>query len=173
MARPENATSDLAEKLRQHIASEIANGVGIYCLSEDRLNILMWTHYANSHKGYCLEFAPTRDSRLTNAARVHYASGYPTIGFFTEGPSAHLDKALLTKHREWGYEREWRVIDVLHGEGVRQLTHEALVSVTVGLSCPQRRIADLQTWNATRSKPVPLFRAVRDLTRFQLNLESL
>ena len=29
---------------------------GVTCFSEERDNIIMWSHYANSHKGICLGF---------------------------------------------------------------------------------------------------------------------
>jgi hypothetical protein len=32
------------------------SSVGIYCVSTNYDDVLMWSHYADSHKGICLEF---------------------------------------------------------------------------------------------------------------------
>jgi hypothetical protein len=36
--------------------SELINNSGVLSTTADPLNRLMWSHYANSHKGFCLEF---------------------------------------------------------------------------------------------------------------------
>lgn len=173
MSRQQHPAADLSEKMREDIATRIARDVGIYCTSEDQQNILMWTHYADHHKGYCLEFDPLLDGRLHNVAQVLYQAEYPTINFFAEGASDHVDKALLTKHAGWGYEKEWRVIDVLHGKGLRQLNQTALRSITVGLGSSEKNVQLLRAWNSRRAVPVNLCRAVRDPRRFELHVERI
>ncbi len=36
----------------------INDTIGILCFTEKNDNLLMWSHYANSHKGFVLEFYP-------------------------------------------------------------------------------------------------------------------
>lgn len=100
----------------------------IACFSESVESILMWSHYANSHKGFALEydFRPTLEQPIKNVGLfpVVYSeerfdiSDYIAwaflriIGFPTKMPdiSASIKNALW-KSDVWAYEKEWRVID--------------------------------------------------------------
>ena len=41
--------------------------IGLYCLSKDPKNILMWSHYSNCHRGYCLQFKATTPFSLQHS----------------------------------------------------------------------------------------------------------
>lgn len=61
------------------------NNMGIYCLSENNKNILMWSHYASNHEGLVLEFdvAETIDTFL-QAFKINYLKNYPTLSFLNK-----------------------------------------------------------------------------------------
>ena len=100
----------------------------IACFSESIDSILMWSHYANSNKGFALEydFRPTLEQPIKNVGLfpVVYSeerfdiSDYIAwvflriIGFPAKMPdiSASIKNALW-KSDVWAYEKEWRVID--------------------------------------------------------------
>lgn len=100
----------------------------IACFSESIDSILMWSHYADSHKGFALEydFRPTLEQPIKNVGLfpVVYSeerfdiSDYIAwaflriIGFPAKMPdiSASIKNALW-KSDVWAYEKEWRVID--------------------------------------------------------------
>src|ERR1700741_1249658 len=46
-----------------------ASGVGLYCLPRVSDSILMWAHYGDDHRGYCLEFAATDHTPVFGAAQ--------------------------------------------------------------------------------------------------------
>ena len=55
---------------------------GIFCSSEVSDNILMWSHYAQSHLGICIEYDFNSLSNLKifkDGSQVFYNSRYPTI----------------------------------------------------------------------------------------------
>ena len=100
----------------------------IACFSEDVQSILMWSHYADSHKGFALEydFRPTLTQPLPRAGLfpVVYSDGrYDASAFLTWGMFTILGiksinpdilasiKAALYKSKLWEYEKEWRMID--------------------------------------------------------------
>ncbi len=100
----------------------------IACFSESVDSILMWSHYADSHKGFALEynFRPTLERPIKNVGLfpVVYSkerfdiSDYIAwaflriIGFPAKMPdiSASIKNALW-KSDVWSYEKEWRMID--------------------------------------------------------------
>lgn len=40
---------------------DIVDSLGVLCLTANATNILMWAHYADSHKGVCLRFNPNNN----------------------------------------------------------------------------------------------------------------
>ncbi len=51
---------------------DVIKGFGVYCLSEKRDDILMWSHYADAHYGLCLEFNARPGSLFWEAYKVSY-----------------------------------------------------------------------------------------------------
>lgn len=88
---------------------------GICCFSEVNNNILLWAHYADSHKGLCLKFNSCIFDVGTTTAKVNYKTGYETSNFWTEkgGAIYHL---VFTKSDDWKYEKEIRAFRML-GKG--------------------------------------------------------
>ena len=101
----------------------------IACFSEDVKSILMWSHYADSHQGFALEydFRPTLSTKLLERGALYPvvysddrydASLYigwellHVLGFHPKNPDiTAFSKVALHKSRVWEYEREWRMID--------------------------------------------------------------
>lgn len=101
----------------------------IACFSEDVKSILMWSHYADYHQGFALEydFRPTLSSKPLERGALYPvvysderydASLYigweflHVLGFHPRNPDiTAFSKVALHKSRVWEYEREWRMID--------------------------------------------------------------
>lgn len=111
--------------------ANISGRVGLLCLTEAPDDILMWSHYADSHRGVCLGFAADGASFHT-ALRVRYELARPVVNPIKHDPDEMLEMALLTKARHWEYEREWRVIRYRLGAGVYQHDPGELVEVVMG-----------------------------------------
>ncbi|MFA7369250.1 MAG: DUF2971 domain-containing protein [Kiritimatiellales bacterium] len=87
----------------------------MFCFSENWDSLLMWAHYARSHKGLCLKIRVDPDalSRPKDIlSPVRYTTHYPEIS--GEDIAVKNDDALktllLTKSVDWLYEKEWRYI---------------------------------------------------------------
>ena len=108
------------ESLKKQVASIFTrySNMGIYSVSETWNNVRMWSLYANSFKGFCIEYklrnskgAPNRD--LDCFAKVRYLSEYPTIDYnYLVRCSIEKQSGLIAcqKSDGWAYEREWRCI---------------------------------------------------------------
>ena len=107
----------------------------IACFSEEISSMLMWGHYASSHKGFALEydFRPTLMEPLGRAILmpVFYtdkrfdASAYMVWAYLVMNglPAKSLDitsylKVALHKSKDWEYEKEWRLIDLNPGDPI-------------------------------------------------------
>lgn len=110
------------------LAEESKKYCRIACFGENVDSILMWSHYADSHKGFVLEydFRPTLKNPIKNVliAPVVYneermdVSSYIAWEFlhllkiYSKNPdiASHL-KVALHKSAAWAYEKEWRLVD--------------------------------------------------------------
>lgn len=92
---------------------------GVYSLGTSATDELLWAHYADSHRGFCLEFE--LDELLTytleNQAtfRVQYQNEVPVVSLSDfsnlDNPNGPLLKKFIgTKSKRWEYEAEVRVV---------------------------------------------------------------
>ena len=65
----------------QTIKNAQLSGAKFLCLSSQNDNLLMWSHYSDSHRGFCVEFTDFTDEEIKNGAYGEYD---PTI------PMEHL-----------------------------------------------------------------------------------
>ena len=69
----------------------------------------MYSHYADSHQGICLEFNLEEDN-IFNPEEVRYVKDFPHLEFGLSHEITHaLAVALIsTKSIDWAYEKEYR-----------------------------------------------------------------
>ncbi len=86
---------------------------GIACFTEVNDNLLMWSHYAKSSKGFCLEF-DTSFKPFHQLKKVKYMPNLPTFDAIKiqnyDESLFEVSKLWLTKSIHWKYEEEWRII---------------------------------------------------------------
>jgi hypothetical protein len=103
-------------------------------------NLPMWSHYADNHRGICLEFS-TRNEVMCSPQPVEYVSTFPLIGAYSTDPYENL-RLLLVKADVWKYEKEYRLIAQERGESTPddtlmtdinflQLSQSALMSMSL------------------------------------------
>jgi len=92
--------------------------MGVISFTESPQNILMWSHYADEHKGICPEFTLDDKQTLNDVAiyKVSCEPDYPEIDFKNIWNINGLAKILLTKSEEWKSEKELRRITMSGNE---------------------------------------------------------
>lgn len=145
-------SGDLKDKVKledQWIAwdkalSELTGKLGIVCFSEKNNDILMWSHYSNSHKGFCLQFNRAILSEQFYVGNVKYKAQYPTFSEFANANMAGMSNVmLLRKSPHWKYEKEVRLIvdlgsneDNAHNR-LFKYKPEALTGIIFGCQMPE------------------------------------
>ena len=112
--------------------------MGIACFSENMDNILMWSHYGDGHRGFCLEF-DTSFEPFRNIEKIHqviYSNIYPfasptDVVFLPFMPLTPL----ITKSLQWQYEMEWRMIN-FNGNTSLNYDPKALSGIYFGCDMP-------------------------------------
>ncbi len=106
---------------------------GVLCFSTVNDNLLMWAHYADSHKGFVLEF-DTEDEQFRRLGDLH------PITYDTNRPVLDPVKQItfdiyLRKSLDWQYEHEYRLVRPLQECEKRSLVAGEFYFVPMPRSC--------------------------------------
>ena len=135
----------LAKDIQDGFSNGILNNHGIFCMSEKNDDILMWSHYAHSHCGFCLEFPDSGIFQM--AKRVIYTDAYPQANFFEKSIDELTNDVLLTKSDSWAYEEEWRILQRDITPGVHCFGEPGfLTGVIFGLLMPKKEKQKIRNW---------------------------
>lgn len=112
----------------QRVFHDTAKKFGFLCFSTSEKIGLMWSHYAEGHKGFCVEYdvGELKNAVLSSREMFLGKVEYEPVAYLTyeEFEKSLLDKeefdavdkdplhrkAFLTKDKNWEYESEWRLI---------------------------------------------------------------
>ena len=151
---------------------------GICCLSEVSDDILMWSHYADAHHGFCLEFSTQLGqvqfgveftTEITIPLRVKYSRKYPIVNPIV---GHAIDETLLTKAEQWAYEREWRII-IPNSLGAHRFPLQCLTGIIFG-----RRMSDthkelIRTWCKDRQPAIKYYQAQQSADSYRLHIDEI
>ena len=115
--RPWRNPANLKRVIDMHQESKFAQG--FFTVSSTRTSILMWSHYSDAHKGFCVGFDTVKmrsffralfdgDGTLVDLLKVDYQDEYPDISFYGVDELEAFYKPLVTKSSKWKYEEEFR-----------------------------------------------------------------
>lgn len=99
-----------ARSTLQEMAGEFLEKRGVTCFSETNENLLMWSHYAASGTGMCLQF-DTKDAIFSKVHCVKYVDAFPAVAadeLLVDKNYSRIFELYCTKSKDWSYEREWR-----------------------------------------------------------------
>lgn len=102
--------NDILEEIEKSLNDGILSKIGIACFSESNDDILMWSHYANYHKGICLEFDWKPFVDFFQGKKVKYNPELPTVIYSDNDPTEEIIKAMFSKLDHWDYEDEVRSV---------------------------------------------------------------
>lgn len=121
-----NVAITTQQQYQKHWWENFLPRLRVFCVSETKDNLLMWSHYSKDHTGVVLEFRvlPEQDNALCAAEPIRYTGSPPP--FFTKrewldeifdvhplNEQALYFRYAYVKSDVWSYEREWRVWDLL------------------------------------------------------------
>ena len=150
----ENASSDHCPVSPREVflQKQLSMSNGVVCFSEEPKSLLMWSHYAESHQGFCLEFSTELEPFSKQLFKVKYEARMPSVvpGVRDLGDLYDLKQFMLVKAREWKYEKEWRIISSTADTPLKY-PPESLKRIIVGAKAKPCTINALQKACAGRS----------------------
>lgn len=138
-------------RLMLHLAQEsmtrYLERVRMVCFCEPGMrgepdNLLLWSYYADGHRGMCLVFDSTVLMSKAKAClrKVAYRTQYPSLLEYSAGDWERLhDLVLFSKSKQWEHELEWRlVVDARFADdGCILLPTRSLVAIVLGTRMPE------------------------------------
>jgi hypothetical protein len=152
----------------------------VYCLSTHADAPLMWSHYARSHQGVCLQFS-VQNALFCGSLPVQYLDHYPEFDLTDDSEDGAL-RALLTKSKDWSYEDEFRLVVAAPGYtspgmlptkgNFVTLPPGALKSVIMGCLMPEQDREIVGSLVRNSPSPVALLAAHRVANRYALDVRK-
>lgn len=162
------ATEEVIQTQHARVLNE---DVGVYCVSTKHDDILMWSHYADYHRGICLEF-DGEAQLMAHAHRVLYSQKRVPIYAYSDDKDASMTKALLTKSVHWEYEKEWRLINYQSGPGTVKFRPENLTGIVIGALASEDTVALIKQWVKARSRALDIYQASLSKTDYALEIKK-
>lgn len=105
-------------------------------------DLLMWAHYANGHRGFCVEYSFSSEFRKTLLLSFNHIN-YGVVDLSKDKLS--ITEAFATKSVEWRYENEVRLISYNSDSNDEHINvplddQSSIVAIYFGLNCPEKRI---------------------------------
>lgn len=99
------------EKFRKDFAPYAAQkNLLVACFSQINNSLLMWSHYAINHSGFCIEYDISKLPSVYNLFPVVYDDRRETITKEIVDNENFVFNPIVLKCTVWNYEQEWRLI---------------------------------------------------------------
>lgn len=148
--------------------------IGIVSFAENCDSILMWSHYANHHKGFSIGF----DEKKMKVSGLFDLC--ESVIYSEEMPNLYIDEARtekirvqLYKSNEWEYEREYRAISIFDNDQIKKPGHRIvkfddsyIKEIIFGLLTPEKHRKAIS--EIAKKKNIPLFQMQKIPFKFKL-----
>ncbi|MDY0142996.1 MAG: DUF2971 domain-containing protein [Bacteroidales bacterium] len=154
---------------------------GIFCTSLRWDSLLMWSHYANCHKGFCIGYDQDKllnSNYFGKADLVKYDSKYPSL----KPRVAKKDLELIergfivthTKSKEWDDEKEYRFFKLFQNEPypferLINLPDEFIVEIVLGINISESGSDEII--RICKEKKIKVYKAIKK--EFEFNIDRI
>ena len=153
-------------------------------------NKLMWSHYGNGLRGFCIEYdyselirsLSDRAGQEIGLCPMEYRElqKYTLIDLFlgtvekrgnSSGKNLNIGSLVSTKSSEWSYENEFRLI-VKNKQNMNYFSSNAIKSITYGEKMPESKLTTLlSVLKGNQDINCEIYRAYIDLESFEIERE--
>lgn len=170
----------LKDTLHYQVRSEVIGKqiddkrIGIACFSEKWDSILMWTHYADNHKGYCIGFDEKRlrySQLFEKMMRVQYSKEYPELDPLNKNKNTY-DLKYFYKSLEWDYEEEIRLMNLFFDNETPEpnrivtLENKYIKEVVLGLNISEKDKREIT--NIAKDKNIDVWETMKGEFEFKI-----
>lgn len=159
-----------ADLMKKQHKEDIERRMGILSLTKKPLNYLMWSHYGNCHKGYCIGFDSSILKRTVKGSiyKVEYGKKIPKLKLFEDIRDFTI-KQLATKFEDWAYEKEYRLIKIDAAKKNFKYPKEMIRKIYLGVKMCQTNKNHIIEFVKENEIECEIFELSLDEEDFQLN----
>lgn len=167
----------LIEQSFQNIINMKDTKLGIFSLSKRYDDELLWAHYANSHKGFCIKYDLDQLLAKQNPKHrffdIQYSDKVQNLDFsqiLDQDDPDHLVKKMLGyKSQRWEYEQELRIIT--ENQGINSYDYRAVKAIYFGLKTPSEEIE--QVMETLQGRNIKYFQMYLKPNSFQFKAKPI
>lgn len=152
------------------------NRLGVISFSLKWNSILLWSHYAENHKGFCIGFNKQKieDSGLFGSTGpVNYLNVFPSLDPLGTDPTFEIVTKSHSKAFEWNYEKEYRLTQIWPetnptiNERTINVPNDYFEEIILGLNISKDH--EKEIIEIAREKKFKIFKSVRRRNAFALD----
>ncbi|MBK8819064.1 MAG: DUF2971 domain-containing protein [Saprospiraceae bacterium] len=169
-----DCTSNLSRKSIQEDIGRIRN-FKICCFSKIKDSMLMWSYYADGHKGFCLEF-DTGISTFGKLHKVNYSRTFPKLNsnwILDPHNSTLIESLILTKFIDWKHEKEYRLLIERDTRWLEILPESALTGIYFGSKMDDSTLKMLMKMVKKIYPNCKCFKMAKDENSFKLKAKKI
>ncbi len=165
----------IRDGIRKHLKVAV-DRTGFHSFTSKPRDLLMWSHYADAHRGLCLIFSTAHDiDTFIRALPVSYSETFPVFEY-SESPEGDLiKKAFLTKALPWKYEHERRIFCPKLAKKFLYFNPASLVGLILGANISTENevvIRGLVDERVTKGlPPLKIYRAFQSENEYRLRIQ--
>ena len=127
------------EKAQNNLFNVRKNSIGIYSLSKTFNDELLWAHYSDCHKGFCIEYDSEKLLNINSSFKTYsfpfiYSKKPPEYAVKDINKTKSIDviqKLAGFKSVKWKYEQEFRIVTDYYGN--HPYEYDSVKSIYFGL----------------------------------------
>lgn len=156
---------------------DVDSRFGILSLSKKKDHLLMWSHYSNCHKGFCVGINP--DALISSSEglfrKVIYSKYFPEMPLFADSAEQvkSIERLLVTKSPGWKYESEFRYITRRRGKFIVTLPDSAIKEIALGVKMPDEQKNEIFLLAKSKFPDAKIFECRRNKSTFKLDFIPL
>jgi hypothetical protein len=156
-------------KFQNDVADDLARDFGIVCLCKSPINFLLWSYYAQSHKGFAMGFKKVELFEDTQASFAHmqYQDDLPMLGLFEDSVTA-ITKLLGTKSSTWKHEEEYRLTKIGYSNRIVTLRPKTIADITCGCKMEHKNKLTIVDYVKENLPHATVHEMVQSKTKFEL-----
>lgn len=129
--------------MTKSIQKSIVERVRISCFTTKKDNVLMWSHYADCHRGICIGLSTDymQEGQLFMYAKVNYSKNFPKL------KQLNNNSLMYTKSLDWKYENEYRMINIDAYDQIifpKRAVHDVVIGYKMDENLKQSLVTYLQ-----------------------------
>lgn len=174
-------TQSRFEDIGRNVNKTMTSLFNIGCLCTDYKNRLMWSHYADSHKGFCIEYDYSsygdKDDEIlpfpvvysNKRVKVPWKPAFDNSPENLDEATSKLAMALLTKDSAWQYENEWRIL--VNAQDPQEVKSAPVSCVYLGALCSEQNKRKIL--RIAKELNVPVKQMVVDRGEYELHVKNV